>query len=101
MPKYRLNEIAKADLLSIARWGDEHYGIERSNQYRDELKAHFDILAETPLLYPAVDHIRAGYRRSVCGVHAIYYRIDGDTVEIMAVMRAQDTAKHLPKETTQ
>ena len=34
----------------------------------------------------------------VCGVHSVYYRIDGDIVEIMSVLRAQDTDKHLPKD---
>ncbi len=98
MAGYRLNNIAKEDLLAIARWGDEHHGVKRSNQYRDDLKAHFTFLAGNPLLYPAVGHIRPGYRRSVCGVHSVYYRIDGDTVEIMSVLRAQDTDKHLPKD---
>ena len=98
MAKYRLSNIAKEDLISIACWSDEHHGIERSNQYRDDLKAHFMFLAENPLLYPAVDHIRFGYRRSVCGVHSVYYRIDGGIVEIMSVLRAQDPDRHLPKD---
>ena len=46
MTRYRLNNIAKEDLLAIAHWGDEHHGVERSNQYRDDLKAHFVFLAE-------------------------------------------------------
>lgn len=100
MARYRLSNIAKEDLISIARWGDERHGIERSHQYRDDLKAHFMFLAENPLLYPAVDHIRFGYRRSVCGVHSVYYRIDGDIVEIMSVLRAQDPDRHLPKDYT-
>ena len=48
--RYCLNNIAKEDLLAIARWGDEHHGVERSNQYRDDLKAHFVFLTENPLL---------------------------------------------------
>ena len=39
---------------------------------------HFEQLAENPWLYQAVDDIREGYRRSVCGVDSIYYRIDGE-----------------------
>lgn len=98
MARYCLNNIAKEDLLAIARWGDEHHGVERSNQYRDDLKAHFVFLAENPLLYPAVEHIRSGYRRSVCGVHSVYYRINGDIVEIMSILRAQNPDRHLPKD---
>jgi toxin ParE1/3/4 len=46
-------------------------------------------------LYPAVDDIREGYRRSVCGVDSIYYRIEGETVEIMAIIGRQDVEEWL------
>ncbi len=42
------------------------------------------------MLYPAVDHIRVGYRRSVCGAHSIYYRIEGEGVEIIRIIGRQD-----------
>jgi len=48
------------------------------------------LLAERPLSYPAVDDIRVGYRRSVCGADSIYYRIEGEAVEIMAIIGQQD-----------
>ena len=48
-------------------------------------------IAEQPYLYQAVDYIRAGYRRSVYGTDSIYYRINGDIVEIMAILSHQDT----------
>ena len=50
----------------------------------------FELLAEQPYLYQAVDDIREGYRRSVCGVDSIYYQVDGDTVEIMNIIGRQD-----------
>ena len=90
MPDYRLSEAAKEDLIVIALYGDEHFGINQSDRYRDKLKKRFAVIADTPLLYPAVDHIREGYRRSVCGVHSIYYRIDNEGVEIMRVLGRQD-----------
>lgn len=96
MPSYRLSKTAEADLIEIARYGDENHGVERSNQYRDQLKAHFELLAENAELFQAVDHIRPGYRRSVCGVHAIYYRMTKDGVEIMALIRGQNPDTHLP-----
>ena len=48
-----------------------------------------------PYLYQAVDYIREGYRRSVCGVDSIYYRVAGDTVEIMNILGRQDTDEAL------
>jgi len=95
MSRYRLSESAKQDLIGIARYGDEKFGVRQSDAYRDRLKKRFDLLAQRPMLFPAVDHIRAGYRRSVCGGHSIYYRISDGSVEIMRIMGRQDHEKHL------
>ena len=96
MPKYQLTESAIEDLIGIAQYGDEHFGEAQSDQYRDRLKRRFSVIAEQPLLYPAVEHIRAGYRRSVCGAHSIYYRIAGKgIVEIVRVLGRQDPGKQL------
>ena len=93
MSKYRLTQQAEHDLLNIALYGIEQFGIEQSRRYYDKLKQHFDKLAEQPELYPLVGHIRKGYRRSVCGVHSIYYRIDQDSIEIVRVLGRQDPTK--------
>ena len=90
MPKYRISQHAKEDLIAIAQYGDERYGIEASNVYRDKLINRFEGLAEKPHRYPPVDHIREGYRRSVCGINSIYYRVEDDEIEIMRVMGRQD-----------
>ncbi len=90
MSSYRLSEAAKQDLIEIALYGDEYHGITQSDRYRDQLMQRFSQLAERPLLYAAVDHIRPGYRRSVFGSHSIYYRIIGNTVEIMRILGRQN-----------
>jgi len=95
MHKYRLTRAAKEDLVGIAQYGDEHFGVAQSNRYRDQLKQRFTVLADNPLHYPAVDHIRHGYRRSVCGAHSIYYCIDGGNVEIVRILKNQDPEKQL------
>lgn len=93
MPKYRLTQQAENDLLNIALYGIEQFGVERSRRYYNKLKERFDKLAEQPELYPLVEHIRKEYRRSVCGVHSIYYKIDQDGVEIVRVLSRQDPTK--------
>jgi len=95
MPNYKLSKTAKANLLTIARYGDKNYGVQKSNQYRDKLKQQFELLVEQPYLFQAVNHIRKGYRRCVCGSHSIYYRIDNEDIEIMAVIGQQDIDKWL------
>jgi toxin ParE1/3/4 len=49
----------------------------------------------SPSLYQAVDDIRPGYRRSVCGVDSIYYRAVDDIVEIMRILGQQDVGESL------
>ena len=90
MGSYRLSESAKADLTRIYRRGLREYGEAQADKYYQAFFERFEQLAEQPLLYQAVDDILPGYRRSVCGSDSIYYRIDGETVEIMAIIGQQD-----------
>lgn len=90
MADYRISEDAKADLRRIYRHGVREYGEALSDQYYDAFFDRFEQLAKEPYSYQAVDDIREGYRRSVCGVDSIYYRVDGDTVEIMCILGQQD-----------
>ncbi|GAB4234912.1 MAG: hypothetical protein Tsb0032_40330 [Kiloniellaceae bacterium] len=93
MAGYKLSQMAKSDLKEIYRYGRLEYGEKQADRYFADFFARFDQIADNPLLYPAVDHIREGYRRGVCGVHAIYYRIENDTVEIMRLLGRQDAAE--------
>lgn len=95
MATYRLSENAREDLRRIYRRGLREYGEAQADEYYNALFDRFDQIAEQPFLYPAVDDIREGYRRSVCGVDSIYYRIEGETVEIMAIIGRQDVEEWL------
>lgn len=55
MASYRLTTAAANDLMEIARYGDERFGVAQSDAYRDQLKAHFSRLAQQPKLFAAVD----------------------------------------------
>ena len=46
-------------------------------------------------MYPAVDNIRDGYRRSVYEKHSIYFVVQGDVVEVRAVVKRQDMSRRL------
>ena len=99
MALYRLSDAARLDLMDIAAYGDQNWGRSQSDSYRERLKQRFELLANEPMLYQAVDHIQEGYRRSVCGAHSIYYRVSDDGVDIMRVLRSQDTSGELPDST--
>ncbi|SJM89046.1 type II toxin-antitoxin system RelE/ParE family toxin [Crenothrix polyspora] len=95
MANYKITEAAKEDLRRIYQRGFREYGEAQADKYYDALFARFEQIAENPFLYQSVDHIREGYRRSVCGVDSIYYRIVSDSVEIINVLGRQDIGEIL------
>ncbi len=92
---YKLNEEAEDDIRQLYRYGILNFGLDEADRYYDGLFERFDKLAENPHLFRTVDYIRTGYRRSVYRSHSIYYRIDGETVQIMRVLGRQDPEKQL------
>ncbi len=95
MGNYKLSEDAKADLIRIHQHGVREYGEIQADSYYAAFFDRFEEIAEQPYLYQAVDYIREGYRRSVCGTDSIYYRVEGDTVEIMNIVGRQDASETL------
>lgn len=90
MAKYRLSNAAKEDLIRIHHYGVENFGITQADKYYDSFFEYFDIIAQRPFAFESVDYIKKGYRRCVCGSDSIYYRINNDIVEIMAIIGRQD-----------
>ena len=90
MGTYKLSRAAEADLNRIWLYGFERYGQQQADRYYHALFDRFEEIANNPYLYQAVDHIREGYRRSACGVDAIYYRVNGEVVEIINILGKQD-----------
>ncbi|MGK7397872.1 MAG: type II toxin-antitoxin system RelE/ParE family toxin [Candidatus Cyclobacteriaceae bacterium M3_2C_046] len=90
MADYRLSNTAKEDLIRIHHYGIHKFGQKQADNYLNKFFDHFEIIAERPLAFESVDYIRSGYKRCVCGVDSIFYRIENDTVEIMAIVGRQD-----------
>lgn len=90
MACYKVSPEADEDIDRLWFFGLSRFGVAQADRYYYQLLSHFEDLAESPLLYPAVDHIRKGYRRSVCGVHSVYYRVHSDHIEIIRIIGAED-----------
>jgi len=90
MAEYRLSNDAKEDLIRIHHYGIEKFGMSQADKYFDTFFEYFDIIAQRPFSFESVDYIKKGYRRCVCGSDSIYYRINKDVVEIMAIVGRQD-----------
>ncbi len=98
MVGYRLSKRADEDFESIYMYGALTFGLEQADAYATGMQARFEQLANQPCLYPAVDHVRPGYRSSVYGSHAIYYRMVDDGVLIVRILRGQDVGTALAEE---
>jgi toxin ParE1/3/4 len=90
MAEYKLSNAAKEDLIRIHHFRVKIFGITQADKYFNTFFYYFDIIAENPFAFEAVDYIKAGYRRCLCGSDTIYYRINDNMVEIMAIVGMQD-----------
>lgn len=95
MADYRLSEEAKDDLIRIYQYGVKRFGMSQADRYLNNLFNCFDMIAERPFSFESVDQIKAGYRRCVCGSDSILFRLNQETVEIMAIVGRQDLSKIL------
>lgn len=90
MAEYRLSNAAREDLIRIHHFGVEKFGIIQAGKYFDTFFDYFEIIAQRPFSFESVDYIKEGYRRCPCGSDTIYYRINDNTVEVMAIVGMQD-----------
>lgn len=90
MAEYRLSHEASKDLIRIHHYGVEQFGISHADKYFDTLFEYFDIIAKRPFSFESVEFIKPGYRRCVCGTDSIFYKINDNGVDIMAIIGKQD-----------
>lgn len=90
MADYKLSNQAKEDLIRIYHYGVKKFGMTQAEIYYESFFKHFDIIAKQPFSFESVHFIKEGYRRCLCGVDSIYYRINDDIVEIMTIVGRQD-----------
>jgi len=90
MARYKLSNAAQEDLIRIHQYGIKTFGMTQADKYFDMFFDYFDIIAQRPFSFESVDYIKVGYRRCVCGSDSIYYKVNNDIVEIMAIVGRQD-----------
>ena len=90
MRNYRLSNTAREDLLRIYAYGVSSFGKAQAELYFEKLFTCFDYIKDAPFSFQAVDHIKQGYRRCVCGVSSIYYKVEKDGVDIIMIVGQED-----------
>ena len=90
MSKYKISQVAKEDLIRIHQYEAKQFGIKQADKYFESFFEHFELIAKNPHSFEAVDFIKPGYRRCVCGIDSIYFKMNGDIIEIMTIIGRQD-----------
>lgn len=95
MIKYKLSNVAKEDIIRIHHYGIKQFGLRQADKYFETLFEHFELIAKNPQSFESVDYIKPGYRRCVCGVDSIFFKLNDDFVEIMTIIGRQDLSQLL------
>lgn len=95
MGRYILSNVAKEDLIRIHHYGVKTFGVAQADKYFESFFNYFDIIAQRPFSFESIDYIKTGYRRCVCGSDSIYFKVNIDIVEIMAIVGRQDLKRIL------
>jgi toxin ParE1/3/4 len=90
MASYKVSKEAKEDLIRIHQYGMRKFGVVQADKYFDSFFEYFNIIAKNPLSFESVDYLKKGYRRCVCGTDSIFFKVNEDVVEIMAIVGRQD-----------
>ncbi|WP_204345575.1 type II toxin-antitoxin system RelE/ParE family toxin [Psychroserpens algicola] len=90
MAEFRISNTAKEDLIRIHHYGVNTFGITQADKYYNSFFDYFKIIAQRPFSFESVDYIKKGYRRCVCGSDSIFFKINGEIIEIMTIIGKQD-----------
>ena len=92
---YRLSDAADHDLQMMFDYGVDNWGVAHTRAYLNRVTDCLAEIAANPLLFPAIEKVRAGFRRRVFEGQSIYYRVEGSTVVIVRILGRQDPDSHL------
>ena len=90
MAEFRISNTAKEDLIRILHYGIKKFGITQADKYFDSFFEYFEIIAQRPFPFESVDFIKKGYRCCVCGSDSIFFKVNEDVIDIMAIVGRQD-----------
>lgn len=86
MPRILKSPEAETDLENIWLYSFETWGESQADRYYDKLIAGIDSLLANPLSGQERDSIRKGYRSIQINRHVVYYRLQGETIDIVRIL---------------
>jgi len=86
LARYRLSKLAKLDLIEIAEYTVDRWGLEQADRYLDSLSRCFELLVSQPRIGRPCDRIRKGYRRIEHEKHVIFYLVGEEGIFISRIL---------------
>lgn len=96
MPQIVKSPKAEIDLEDIWLYSFERWNEHQADQYYDELIDGIKRLTDNPKLGKPCESIRRGYRSLQINRHVVYYRVQGQTIDIVRVLHERmEPTRHL------
>ena len=96
MPSYTLSPAAQADVEHIWHYTAEHWSKQQAERYTRSIQAACEALSDGSRIGQPADNIRLGYRKATVGSHVIFYRMQGNTVEVIRILHQRmDIERHM------
>ncbi|MBA4048386.1 MAG: type II toxin-antitoxin system RelE/ParE family toxin [Sphingomonas sp.] len=86
--RQRWSTKALSDLDAIRDRSRQEWGAAQTASYLRALCSAVALAAQAPLRAASADHYRPGYRKVIAGAHLVFFRINGDVIEIARVLHA-------------
>lgn len=87
---YRLSKEAEQDLQRIYEFGVLRFGQKQADLYLEEILDCFDTIVDHPYSFVKVEFLGPKIRRCVCGSGSIYYRVEENHIDILAIIGKQE-----------
>ncbi len=96
MPYVVKSPEAETDLEDIWLYSFEKWSEGQADRYYDELINGINKLIDNPMLGKSREYIRRDYRSLQINRHVIYYRLQGEVIDIVRVLhKRMDPERHL------
>lgn len=84
--RLKVTRAARRDLVEIGRYTLREWGEAQCRSYLTQLDDRLRLLAAAPTSGRSCDDIKPGYWRYREGRHVVFYRLVGDTIEVVRIL---------------
>jgi len=84
--RFELRSAARADLADIWLTTANRWGVDQAESYVRMISERIAAICDFPRSYPAHEGLHEGFRKAASGEHLVFYRIDGELIDVVRVL---------------